>query len=201
MKLLGSLNNDKSYVLFSYEKCLSSLSNDALAKHPTTEIIIMVPGEALALPKGLEEIKPPVEQEAKMGALIFAKAETTQPQRRQVKKTHVPQVRERPTAIPTVNAIYNIEESNIFSEQRNLLASYYGKAAEQTLSRIEHITNDIISGRLPSKSVEHYYVADLPALSRSRGRGEWRLLITRHQNVVTLYAIADYHKGAWKQWG
>ncbi|WP_039054858.1 hypothetical protein [Enterobacter sp. Bisph1] len=199
MKMFESTENSKTYILFSYERDRHCWCDEDIIAHPTTEFLIMLPGEVYALPKGKEQDKLPAENKE---AMIFEKPTATQPQRRNVKKAPVKQVRAQPSAVSfqCKEPLYTVQESEMFSAQRNLLNKYCGVEAQHTLTHIEVIKNDLAAGRLPRKSVEHYFVADLPTLSRSKGRGAWRLLITRKGKVLTLHMIVDYHDGTWTQW-
>ncbi|WP_039054855.1 hypothetical protein [Enterobacter sp. Bisph1] len=199
MKLLRAIGGDNSYLLLSYEKYRGFENDMAIAADDQTEFLILLPDAEYALPKGREQEKSPVENKE---AFIFEKPTTTPLQRRKVKKISVMQAPVRASAVPfhRTESVYTVEESQLFTLQRNLLTDYCGKEAKDTLSHIEVIKADLAAGRLPTKSVEHYLVADLPALSRSKGRGAWRLLIIRNQKVLTLHIIADYHDGTWKQW-
>ncbi|WP_039054856.1 hypothetical protein [Enterobacter sp. Bisph1] len=199
MKMFESLTGEPARLLASYEKDRYFCHENDIISHPTTEILIMLPSEIYDLPKGIEQVKQPA---AEKEGFIFEKPITTQPQRRNVKKAPVKEMRIKPSAVSfhRTESLYTVQESEMFNAQRNLLDNYYGEEAQHTLSHIEVIKNDLATGRLPRKSVEHYFVADLPALSRSKGRGAWRLLITRNQKVLTLHIIADYHDGTWIQW-
>ncbi|WP_039054857.1 hypothetical protein [Enterobacter sp. Bisph1] len=198
-KMLSALDGDNSFLLLYYEKYRNFPHDIAIASDPYTEFLILLPNTDYALPQGWEQNKLPAENKS---SFIFEQPTVEQPQRRHVKKESVTQVRVKPSAILLhyAESPYTIQESEMFSAQRKLLINYCGKEAKETLARINSIVTDLAAGRLPRKSVEHYFVADLPTLSRNKGRGAWRLLITRKGKVLTLYVIADYHNGIWKQW-
>lgn len=189
---------ENAYIMVSYEKNRQYSDIKAMIANPRTEVLIMLPGKKCEFPVGVEKNSPP-----SLATTQFLNEDLpSEPRiRHNVKKTVVPKRPERALAAPLQHDEYVVDESQLFHAQLTVLSSLYGQEATQTLTRISAIKNDLVAGRLPTKSVEKYYVCDLPGLSRSRGRGAWRLLITRQMNMLTLHAIADYHNGVWKQWG
>lgn len=93
---------------------------------------------------------------------------------------------------------YTVEESEFFQQQLVLLSFHPNK--ESLVGKIDAVREDLREGRLPTKSVEKFYVAALSGLSESRGRGAWRLLITRNGETLTLHSIVNYHDKTWKRW-
>lgn len=191
---------DSVSLFLSYRKGVGRNIEQQLAD-PDTELVILKPGIAVELPRGEPVGRPPplyqpfeVNTSSSEGGV-----------RRRKKKTDK-SVEEKPTIeLSDVDKThYTVVESPTFKQQVAVLDAFPSAEANQHKERVKKIKEDLKAGRLPSKSVGKFYIIDFPLLSGNRGRGQWRLLIARQGNELTLHAIADYHgrqTGDWVIWG